>query len=218
VGRATPAQDPAPLFLNKKNPPFLNKKISLPTHSFLSPHLLLSARLLPSRCHARALTLLGHSDVLLSPSPAVPSSLDVPSCPLLCPRCVGLGRRAGAHAPRTGALPGRCRCLEKQGYRQSDEWICIYASRPGWCAKRTQGYILVRTGMVLRPVDSTVAGVVLHRSACSRDYKLSRERTDLRSFLGRGVCCLSKVCVHHSEMWVFVVPRCVCLCLPFYSF
>jgi hypothetical protein len=31
---------------------------------------------------------------------------------------------------------------------------------------------------------------VLHRSACSRGYKLSREGADPRSVLGDGVCVL----------------------------
>jgi hypothetical protein len=64
------------------------------------------------------------------------------------------------------------------------------------------------------PVDSTTARVALHRSACSRGYKLSREGVDPRSLRARGVC-------------VVVLARCVRSvrgsfrcgpCLPFYSF
>jgi hypothetical protein len=44
--------------------------------------------------------------------------------------------------------------------------------------------------MTLRPVGSTAARVALHRSACSRGYKLSREGTDPRSLLG-VMCVLS---------------------------
>jgi hypothetical protein len=74
-----------------------------------------------------------------------------------------------------------------------------HASRPGWCVKRTQGFILVRAKITLRLVDSTVARVALHKSARSRGYKLLREETDHRSLRG---CCVSEVCP----------------CLPFYSF
>jgi hypothetical protein len=45
--------------------------------------------------------------------------------------------------------------------------------------------------MALRRVGSTAARVVLHRSARSRGYKLSRERTDPRSLLRGDVCALS---------------------------
>jgi hypothetical protein len=45
----------------------------------------------------------------------------------------------------------------------------------------TQRFILVRAKMSLRPVDSVVARVALHRSARSRGYKLSKERTDPKS-------------------------------------
>jgi hypothetical protein len=46
---------------------------------------------------------------------------------------------------------------------------------------RTQGLILVRAKMSLRPVDLAAARVALHRSARSRGYKLSREGTDPKS-------------------------------------
>jgi hypothetical protein len=42
----------------------------------------------------------------------------------------------------------------------------------------------------LHPVDSTVARVVLHRSARSKGYKLSREGVDPRSLLRGDVCVL----------------------------
>jgi hypothetical protein len=53
--------------------------------------------------------------------------------------------------------------------------------RLGWCAMRTQGLILVRAQMSLRPMDSVAARVALHRSVRSRGYKLSRERADPKS-------------------------------------
>jgi hypothetical protein len=43
---------------------------------------------------------------------------------------------------------------------------------------RTQGLILVRERTSLRLVDSAAARIALHRSACSRGYKLSREGAD----------------------------------------
>jgi hypothetical protein len=53
------------------------------------------------------------------------------------------------------------------------------------CKVDTRG-ILVPARTALRPVGSTDVRVVLHRSARSRGYKLSREGTDPRSF--RGMC------------------------------
>jgi hypothetical protein len=44
--------------------------------------------------------------------------------------------------------------------------------------------------MTLRPVSFDVARVVLHRSARSRSYKLSREEVDPRSLLRSGACVL----------------------------
>jgi hypothetical protein len=46
---------------------------------------------------------------------------------------------------------------------------------------RTQGLILVRAQMSLRPVDSAAARVALHRTVRSRGYKLSREGADPKS-------------------------------------
>jgi hypothetical protein len=66
----------------------------------------------------------------------------------------------------------------------------MYASRPGWCAKRTQECILVRARSVLCLVDSAMACVALHHSASSRGYKLSREGADPRSLFRGGVCML----------------------------
>jgi hypothetical protein len=53
-------------------------------------------------------------------------------------------------------------------------------------------------------VDSAAARVVLHRSACSRGYKLSREGADPRSFLRCGLC-------------VDVLARCVCVRSSFFA-
>jgi hypothetical protein len=52
---------------------------------------------------------------------------------------------------------------------------------------QTQGFILVQAKMSLCPVDSAAARVALHRSACSRGYKRSREGADPKS-LWWGVC------------------------------
>jgi hypothetical protein len=65
--------------------------------------------------------------------------------------------------------------------------------------------------MTLRPVDSAAARVALHRSARSRGYKLSRERTYTRSLRGSCVCLVFARCVP-------VVVVCFGLYLPFYSF
>jgi hypothetical protein len=46
---------------------------------------------------------------------------------------------------------------------------------------RTQWFILVQAKMSLRPVNSAAAHVVLHQSARSRGYKLSREGADPKS-------------------------------------
>jgi hypothetical protein len=46
---------------------------------------------------------------------------------------------------------------------------------------RTQGFILVRAKMSLRPVDSAAARVALHQNTRSRGYKLSRKGADLKS-------------------------------------
>jgi hypothetical protein len=40
--------------------------------------------------------------------------------------------------------------------------------------------------MALRPVGFAVARVALHRNACSKGYKLSREEADLRSLVRGG--------------------------------
>jgi hypothetical protein len=62
---------------------------------------------------------------------------------------------------------------------------------------QTQGFILVQAKMSLCPVDSAAARVALHRSACSRGYKRSREGADPKS-LWWCVCVLeclvSEVC------------------------
>jgi hypothetical protein len=42
--------------------------------------------------------------------------------------------------------------------------------------------------MALRPVGFAIARVVLHQSARSKGYKLSREGADPRSLLRGGVC------------------------------
>ena len=47
--------------------------------------------------------------------------------------------------------------------------------RLGWCAKRTQRFILVQARRSLRLVGVAAARVALHRSACGRGYKRSRE-------------------------------------------
>jgi hypothetical protein len=120
-----------------------------------------------------------------------------------------------------------CRCLQNRGSRQCDEWICICASRPRWCAKRTQGCILVRARTALCPVNSAAARVALHRSAHSRGYKLSREGADPMSLLRgetcvwlswRGVCvCCWSVCSFLHSSLCFPLSGCG-PCLPFYSF
>jgi hypothetical protein len=46
---------------------------------------------------------------------------------------------------------------------------------------RTQGFILVWVKMSLCPMDVGTARVVLHRSARSRGYKLSRDGADPKS-------------------------------------
>jgi hypothetical protein len=57
--------------------------------------------------------------------------------------------------------------------------------------------LLFRARMVLRPVDSATARVVLHRSVRSRGYKLSREETDPRSLRECvGVCLFFCPCVY----------------------
>jgi hypothetical protein len=76
---------------------------------------------------------------------------------------------------------------------------------------RTQGFILVRPRMSLRPVGVAAARIALHRSARSRGYKLSREEADLRS-LGRCVFLGNKVTQSISLLDVaptspFIVPK-----------
>jgi hypothetical protein len=77
---------------------------------------------------------------------------------------------------------------------------------------RTQGFILVRTKMSLRPVDVATARVALHQSARSRDYKLSREGADPKSLWW----CVSLSACSTSCVSIGVPPRCG-PCLPFYS-
>jgi hypothetical protein len=78
-------------------------------------------------------------------------------------------------------------CVQRTGGldRATSEFVSARL-RSGWCAKRTQGCILVRARTALRLVDSATACVALHRSARSRGYKLSREGTDPRPL--RGIC------------------------------
>jgi hypothetical protein len=65
---------------------------------------------------------------------------------------------------------------------------------------RTQGLILVWARMSLRSVDSAVARVALHWSACSRSYKLSREGADPKSLRWRMSLCSWLVrCVLEQE-------------------
>jgi hypothetical protein len=60
----------------------------------------------------------------------------------------------------------------------------------------TQGFILVRIEMSLRPMDSAAARVVLHLSAHSRGYKLLREGADPKSLWWyTSVCAWSVGCV-----------------------
>jgi hypothetical protein len=49
---------------------------------------------------------------------------------------------------------------------------------------QTQGFILVRATISLRPVDSAATHVALHRSARSRGYKISRDGADPKSLGG----------------------------------
>jgi hypothetical protein len=46
---------------------------------------------------------------------------------------------------------------------------------------QTQGFILVRAKMFLRPMGSAAARVALHQSARSRGYKFSREGANPKS-------------------------------------
>ena len=86
----------------------------------------------------------------------------------------------------------------------------------GWCAKQTQGFILVRARMSLCLVGAVAAHVPLHQSAHSRGYKLSREGVDPKSLwwcVSLSACSLNccLVVAFGPEP-----PRCG-PCLPFYS-
>jgi len=82
----------------------------------------------------------------------------------------------------------------------------------GWCAKQTQGFILVRARMSLCLVGVVAAHVPLHQSAHSRGYKLSREGADPKSLWW----CLSLTACSVRCCLLVGPPRCG-PCLPFYS-
>jgi hypothetical protein len=62
--------------------------------------------------------------------------------------------------------------------------------------------------MALRSVSFAAARVVLHRSACSRGYKLSREGADPRSLLrGWCMCCFDSIVLHVAPVSPFIASK-----------
>jgi hypothetical protein len=83
---------------------------------------------------------------------------------------------------------------------------------------RTQGLILVRARMFLRPVDYAAAHAALHRSACSRGYKLLREGADPKYLWWcMSFSSWSVRCVLEQGSISIGAPLNVAPCLPLYS-